>query len=82
MTGSSFRGATLGNLQKSWEMVNLCSREAARLSSVYDCSHPSPRTADSESADAPKLNGNTWGRHGDGSSPRQLNHAFMNTYWG
>jgi len=25
---------------------------------------------------------NIWGRHGDSSSPRQLNHAFINTYWG
>jgi hypothetical protein len=77
MTRSSFCGATITNLQQSWKLVNLCFREATRLLSNYDCSHPSAHTADSESADAPKLNGNIWGRHGD----RQLNHAFI-TYTG
>jgi hypothetical protein len=56
MTKYSFRGATLTNLQQSWKLVNLWFREAARLLSIYDCSHPSRRTADSESADAPTLN--------------------------
>ena len=39
-------------------------------------------TANSSSADDQKSSSNVIGQHGDSSSPKQINHVFINTYWG